>query len=120
MTPADIPKLGDWLLAGDTGVSSETMAAIALGATVASSTRRWGLGDAPHDPSDFGRCYRLVQAVPSIRQDFERIAQAVPAFRAILREWDGLCAIYLRDLPTGESAELYARITALRAEGGAA
>lgn len=119
MTDNDLPALGTWLISGDTGISSETMAGIALGGTPSSTNWR-GRGDAPYDPSDFGRCYRLVQSVPSIRDDFDRIAKAVPVFAGILREWDSLCAIYERDLPTGSSEELYRRIRDLRAKGGAA
>jgi hypothetical protein len=71
--------------------------------------------DAPHDPSDFGRCYRLVQIAPSIREDFDRIGKMVPQFAGILREWDALCAIYERDLSSGKSDELYKKIMQLRA-----
>lgn len=93
----------------DTGVSSETMAGIFLGAGK-------GMFDAPYDPSDFGRCYRLVKKVPAIRSAFERIAELVPSFAGILREWDELCRLYERDEPTGRSDELYRRIKELRTE----
>ena len=43
------------------------------------------------------------------------MAELVPAFAGILRDWDALVAIYLRDLPTEESQELWGRIRALRA-----
>lgn len=116
MNPKELPALGTWLISGDTGISSETMAGIALGATPTPGNWR-SEGDAPHDPSDFGRCYRLVKAVPSIRDDFGAIGKAVPAFAGILREWDALCVIYERDLPTGQSDDLYERIRELRKEG---
>ncbi len=119
MIPQDLHRLGTWLLSGDTGISSETMAGIALGGNPGVERLR-SRCDAPHDPSAFGRCYRLVQAVPSIRDDFDRIGASVPAFAGILREWDNLCSIYVRDLPTGESTELYECIKTLRKEGGAA
>ncbi|HEX7906796.1 MAG TPA: hypothetical protein VF534_01705 [Paraburkholderia sp.] len=107
-------ELGNWLINGDTGISSQTMAAIALGATNLSSSG-WNV-DAPHDPSDFGRCYRLVQKVPEIREHFPRIAKKVKAFAGILREWDALVRIYERDKPKGESPELYNRIKDLRGD----
>lgn len=106
--------LGNWLINGDTGVSSKTMAAIALGATNLSSTG-WNI-DAPYDPSDFGRCYRLVQKVPEIRDHFPRIAKKVKPFAGILREWDELVRIYERDKPKGTSDELYNRIRELRGD----
>lgn len=104
-----LKRIGNWLRSDDTGISSETMAAITLGADS-------GDFDAPHDGSDFGRCYRLVEAVPEVRAAFPRIAALVPAFAGILAAWDELAAIYLRDLPTGLSQDLYDRIKSLRAD----
>lgn len=102
-----LPALGNWLAGDDVGTSSRTMVAIALGATE-------GDFDAPHDPSDFGRCYRLVKAVPAIRESFLTISMRVPAFLRILHNWDELCTIYVRDLNSGKSSELYQRIKELR------
>jgi hypothetical protein len=110
MSSAAVRKIANWLLSNDTGLSSETMAAIALGATA-----RHGF-NAPHDPADFGRCYRLVKAVPEVRLAFPRIAKKVKPFSGIIREWDALCALYERDLPTGRSDELYRRIKELRGD----
>lgn len=109
MNAQDAKELGEWLVSHQTGASSMTMAAIALGAET-------GRFDAPRDPSDFGRCYKLVKRLPKIRNHFETIAQRVPVFAGILREWDALCRIYERDLPTGKSDELYERIRSLREE----
>ncbi|WP_454751628.1 hypothetical protein [Cupriavidus necator] len=114
LSPDAMRRLGNWILHGDTGVLSETMAAIAVGADTMKGDG-WG-PDAPHDPSDFGRCYKLVQAVPEIRATFPRIAELVPTFAGILREWDALCAIYQRDLPARRSDELYEMIKALRGD----
>lgn len=108
LTQSDIQAVAEWLVSRDTGISSETMAAIALGA-------KNGLFEAPHDPSDFGRCYRLVQKVPAIRGVFGKIGEAVPVFAGILREWDDLTRIYERDLQSGWSEDLYRRIKELRA-----
>lgn len=105
-------RLVQWLFAGDTGVSSKTMAAIALGVTKGDSFGN----DAPHDPPDFGRCYRLVLAVPEIIDVFPEIGQRVPTFAGILEHWDELCALYERDLPKGSSEELYERIKQLRGD----
>lgn len=98
-----------WFVSGDTGVSSESMVAVAVQAQ--SLTERL---DAPHDPADFGRCYRLVQAVPEIREHFSDIGATIPSFKGILDRWDDLVAIYERDLPMGKSTELHQRIKELR------
>ena len=109
MTPQDIKDIAEWFRGSDTGVSSETMAAIALGAEK-------GRFNAPYDPSDFGRCYRLVQKVPAIRNAFDRIGKLEPCFAGILLNWDELCGLYERDLHTGQSKELYRRIKELRGD----
>jgi hypothetical protein len=98
-----------WMLAGDVGRSSMSMALVAL-----------GLKDGdwlapPQDPSDFARCYRLVAWYPFVRESFPAIAEACPAFRPILDDWDNLCRIYTRDWGAGKmrSADLYLRIRGL-------
>lgn len=108
LTQSDIQAVAEWFVSRDTGISSETMAAIALGA-------KNGIFDAPHDPSDFGRCYRLIQKIPAIKGEFDKIGEAVPVFAGILREWNDLARIYERDVNSGRSAELYRRIKELRA-----
>lgn len=109
-----VARLTDWLFADDTGVSSKTMAGIAMGVNPA-VMRAYGI-DAPHDPSDFGRCYRLVLAVPEIIDAFPEIGRRVPKFAGILKNWDELCGLYERDMPTGRSDDLYDRIKELRGE----
>ncbi len=100
-------KYVQWLLSDDTGVSSETM----LCAHIGVKRRR---NDAPYDPADFGRCYRLLKKFPEIRDSFSKIGRRVKAFKGILKEWDRLVVIYERDLESGKSAELYAEIKRLR------
>lgn len=105
-------KIIEWMFCGGTGISSETMAAIALGVEMKGS---FGF-DAPHDPSDFGRCYRLVKDVPEIKLAFSEISKKVPKFAGILSSWDELCGLYERDLSLGRSPELYERIKELRGD----
>ena len=92
-----IKAIGQWIADQDTGVSSETMVAVSLGAKKSKTSRF----DAPHDPSDFGRCYRLVKAVPEVKTQFAQIGKVVPTFKLILENWDDLCALYpaLRKTP---------------------
>lgn len=99
-----------WMFNGDTGVSSETMAAFALG-----TQRERAFGqDAPSDPSNIGRCDKLVMAVPEILDVFPVISRKAPVFRGISAHWDELCALYERDLSTGGSLQLFRRIQELR------
>lgn len=106
-TEKSLRKIGEWFRSHDTGVSSETMAAIFLGA-------KKGDFDGPLDNSDFGRCYRLVKKVPEIREAFRKIGKRVPAFAGILRNWDELARLY----EEGDRSRraLYDRIKELRNE----
>ena len=49
----------EWFLVGNTGVSSKTIVAKAIGVTP-------GHSGYPRDPSDFKRCYDLLQSVPDL------------------------------------------------------
>lgn len=106
-------KIAVWLVSGDAGISSKTMAVLALGAADHVNFIRL---DAPHDPSDFGRCYRLVKLIPQIREFFALISIKVPTFAGIICEWDSLCNLYERDFAKGKSQELYERIQSLRGD----
>lgn len=116
MNHKDLAAIGKWLAYGNIGVSSRTMLAIALNPSLHYDRMCM---DAPHDPSDFLRCCNLIEAVPSIRDDFERIGQIVPQFAGILREFDALCEIVERDRNSSGSQELYDRIQTLRKESAA-
>lgn len=83
-----------WTLSSDTGVSSKTIAKIALGLTPGGP---FGF-DIPHDGGDFGRCYRLLQAVPELRAALTLVAEVCPKWRPLVERWDEIEAAYLRDL----------------------
>ncbi|QHM71648.1 hypothetical protein [Mixta intestinalis] len=104
-----VAEIGQWLVRGDTGLSSETMAAIWLGA-------KSGRFSFPRDPSDFGRCWRLVEKVPAIRKAFPRICAVYPPIAPYLENWDELSRLYVAatEHGTGKAPELYQRMIALR------
>ena len=99
----------EWALSDDVGISSKTMLAIHCGVTIEDL-------DAPYDPSDFGRCYRLVQHIPEIKNSFSAIAAAVPDFAKIIEHWDELCSLYDIEIKNkdGRAPKLYKRIKELR------
>lgn len=109
-----IVAIGQWLVGSDTGLSSKTLAAIFLGATDGPECRF----NYPLDPSDFGRCWRLVEAVPEIRDAFPRICQVYPPMAPFINNWDELSALYVTAVKsgTGKAPELYQRMKELRAE----
>jgi hypothetical protein len=111
LKPRETPD-GDveaWIANGDTGTSSLTIWAVMMG-------RRspHGRFDAPHDPSDFGRCYRLLNVMPSWRARLGEVAARCKAFAPLVPHWDELTALYEEELPSGSAPKLYKRIKELR------
>lgn len=110
-----------WLSNGDTGVSSETIWFVMMGRP---ADPRF-TPDTPRDPSDFGRCYRLLQVMPGWRARLPEVALAHPKrWPAFVEHWDELAALYEQVIgPSGKgwdipaSRALYARMQQLEAEG---
>lgn len=102
----------DWLLSGDTGLSSEAIWRHMMGMA---PDVEWG-PRSPLDPSDFGRCHRLLQKFPEWRT---RIGEMVkyPAWNPLAAHWDELEQLFLeeRTNSTGMAPNPYARIRELLA-----
>jgi hypothetical protein len=107
-TPRRTPP-GDahaWLHGGDTGMSSETIWRVLMGETPRHPRT-------PSDPSDFGRCYRLLRLMPGWRQRLGEVAAVYREWTALVAAWDELTAIYEEELPSGQCPRLYARMKEL-------
>ena len=83
MSPESIEKLCRWALLGQTGISSKTMAVIAL-----KMHSGLNLLDAPYDCGDLARCFLLVDQVPEIREHFAEIETVCPKFKPGFKNWD--------------------------------
>lgn len=86
------PGADEWLRTGDRGVSSETIFGHLVGIRL---SQRQG---PPGDPADLIRCRKLIAAVPDFRSDLYRMADLGPQWRAIVENWDELCATLDREL----------------------
>jgi hypothetical protein len=97
-------KWFQWFFGDDTGMSSIAiwMRMTGLGRY---SQRRFAY---PYDTSDFGRCHRLLRMFPD--WDIKRMRRVSPVWRALADAWPELTKLYVRDLPTGRSEELYRRL----------
>jgi hypothetical protein len=106
-----------WLHGGDTGISSMTIWHIATNRPMP----RGAWPGEPHDPSDFGRCHRLLEAFPWMKAKLPEVAAKYPAWSALVREWDTIEKLYLEELQlkTGMAPKTYELIKTLRAESGA-
>lgn len=80
----------DWLMSGDTGISSKTIMSVMEG----SKPPSFG-ADVPHDWSDFGRCHRLLEAFPTYRMRLHEVVHHFPMWGPLVREWDRLTEMYL-------------------------
>lgn len=103
----------EWMLAGDTGISSETILHVMEGTPPPMRV------DVPHDPSDFGRCHRLLEAFPTYRARLQEVAEKYPAWVGLVREWDALTEMYCAARNTGAKSapDLYERMRELIDEG---
>ena len=99
-----------WLAGGDTGISSRTIWHVMMRQDWDDQT--WG-PDVPHDPSDFGRCVRLLEEFPAWRARMGEVCAAYPKWSGLVEAWDDLEGLYNEELPTGRAPKLWARMQAL-------
>jgi len=105
----------EWIVGDDTGISSKTIWAVMMN-SVPENPNPYRF-DVPKDPSDFGRCYRLLIWFPEWRERLGEVAEKFPAWGPLVRKWDRMTELYLRDLKTGKSSELYDLMRVLVDEG---
>ncbi|MBJ7550765.1 hypothetical protein [Marinomonas ostreistagni] len=85
-------RLVKWLLSGDTGTSSKAIVSQMTGIEAEDS-----FSDYPRDTSDFGRCYRLMKAVPEFRFRISEMASRSERWAALVACWDELDRLYETD-----------------------
>lgn len=109
--PVPIFTPAEWLIGRDTGISSITIWAAITG------NRPQNLRDfdVPHDPADFGRCYRLLNLFTAWRKDLPKVAELCPKWKPFVEAWDELTVLYEEELPSGKCPKLYKRMQELRA-----
>lgn len=108
-----------WLLGPDTGISSKSIFSVLASTDALCSAARarlpWG-PDVPHDPSDFGRCHRMLKAFPAWRERLSEVVAAIPKYRLMVREWAQMEALWEEEAPTGRCPKLYDLMQRLRDE----
>ena len=97
-------RLLTWYRSGDTGVSSKAIAAHLMGEAV---DRVFDCH--PYDPSDLGRCLRLLALIPEWRPRIREMAALDGAWPEMVEIWDDLEAVFLKEcggrlLAKGEGA----------------
>ena len=108
-------RVAKWLASGDTGSSSKTIALwLQFG-------ERYAYASVPWDPSDLGRCLRMLKACPHLRQHLPRMAELGGLWPKFVERWNDMAASMERevgiDWSKGRSApETYQLMKAVEAE----
>lgn len=113
----DMPaaSVREWIDGPDTGISSKAIYRHMMGLH---EDNMWGAGH-PTDPSDFGRCYRLLKLEPSWRARIREMAKYGPEWAALTEAWDELTSMYERRTSagtTGQPGMLYTSMSWLLAD----
>ena len=101
MTDTEI-KIADWMVGDDTGLSSRFMARSFLGGLQGGNTPHH-----PLDPSDFGRCHRLLDAVPGLRDRLSELKGRSEVWDTLIENWPYMTDLYIKELPKGTAPLLY-------------
>jgi len=96
----------DWKMSDDTGISSETIWSV----LAPGHARTTGY---PLDPSDLGRCVRLLRAFDWTRRLGE-VVPVYPEWEPFVRAWPELEKLYDEELPSGRAPKCYARMQECR------
>ena len=94
-------KLAKWRDSTDIGISSLTIAHVLGGTTMGNN-----ISDIPRDPSDFGRCLRLVRLMGR-RERLPEVVSRHPAWKPFVWAWDELERLYDEESPSGNAPRLY-------------
>jgi hypothetical protein len=79
-----------WLSSDDTGTSSRYMATVIHGGSAPLSE--------PLDPSDFGRCYRLIRAVPGTKEGLHLLRDKSKYWELLVDNWNHIEKAYEEQL----------------------
>jgi len=84
-------KILDWLANGQVGLSSKCMAMCAAGVS-------YKYKYTPSDPSDFNRCLLLVQQIPEVENEFNRIARVSDKWKVVIDNWQLLKSTFIDEV----------------------
>lgn len=79
--------VANWIMGHDTGLSSLAIVAFMEGADQ-------GSFEFPRDPSDLGRCIRLLNIAPEYRARLREMGEVSPMWEQLTQHWGELEALY--------------------------
>lgn len=86
-------KVIRWFACGRTGISSETIAIYLTTRT----HHKYGHNH-PHDPADLNRCLLLLDAIPELRQDLQKMADVSDVWEKLIKRWDEVEKCFLDEV----------------------
>ena len=95
-----------WLKGADVGMSSKALAMTLSGMAVSALGKRECKAH-PYDPADIGRCFRMLDRFPELRENLHLMKKASPVWEKLIDRWDDLRALYNEEFPTGKAPKLY-------------
>jgi len=91
-----------WLMNGERGVSSET-----IFRHLSDMPINIGYECHPLDPSDFKRCFLLLEAIPEWKSELHRMKKVSPVWSSLVDNWDKLTEMVKEQLQTGKDNGMY-------------
>ena|ERR1035437_1262502 len=101
--------LEKWLQSDETGLSSLYIASILSGRSTLRN--RIVERNIPHDGSDFGRCLKLLEAVPEWKKRLGEVGKkGGPTWKKLIENWKKLEELYKKE----RSVEVYEKISEIK------
>lgn len=105
-----------WIVGDDTGISSEVIWAVMMGVDPKNILDK----STPSDPSDFGRCYRLLKLIPEWEKRLEELrkvdyhyhlmndnSEHTDLWGVFVDNYSQMCGLYEEEKDTGKCEKLY-------------
>lgn len=83
-----------WLANGERGISSETIFETITGVKTVRTMKSH-----PHDPADFMRCLKLLDACPEFKPLLCKMKGVSPVWRALVDRWDEIQNVFETEVP---------------------
>lgn len=96
-------KVLNWIATGRVGASSKAMAMAACGLP--------NDGSYPHDPADLNRCLLMLEAVPEVRDHFDKIEALGVVWGRLIGRWADIEASFLDEVGLNWSKAQVAPVT---------
>lgn len=85
----------EWIINGETGISSKTIWAAINGVALKGDTYPKGMTfDVPHDPSDFSRCLRYVEDTGITKEQLKSVKDVFPRWSPFIDNWDKIVEVF--------------------------